>query len=121
MNTKKTKYAALKAPTILFILAISILSFKYERELERQRTTHDHLFKITNQLRKSNKELNYVLKMLGGSECAMRLKGVKSQIESLTLSLEEAYTDVAYCDDMDEKMMSLHMEILELENELGSL
>jgi len=62
-----------------------------------------------------------MLDMLGGNACTMRLRGLKLQIENLSSDLEEAYTDVAYCDNMDESMMGLRMEILELESELGRL
>ena len=36
-------------------------------------------------------------------------------------NLEDAYMDAAYCDQMDDTIMRLNMEILELESELGRL
>ena len=122
MEKKQTSSYALRiVPLILFILALAILCFEYERRLSFQTASHLNSVETITELKREINDLNYVLKMLGGSECAMRLKGVKSQVDSLTSNLEDAYTDVAYCDDMDEKMMGLHMEILELENELGPL
>lgn len=121
MKKQTLSYAIHTVPLILFISALAILCFDYERRLRAQTASRLQSVETVNKLKREVGELNYVLKMLGGSKCSMRVKGLKLQVERLNLNLEEAYTDVAYCDDMDETMMGLRMEILELESEINSL
>jgi len=121
MKKQTSSYALLIAPLMLFILALAVLCFEYECRLSVHMATQLQLIDTTSRLKKEVRELNYMLDMLGGAACAMRLKGLRLQIENLSLDLEEAYTNVAYCDDMDESVMGLRMEVLELESELGRL
>jgi hypothetical protein len=121
MKTKNTSCISLKAPTLLFISALTALCSVYERELNHQTMTHAHTLKTKAQLQTENRELSRVLEMLGGYECSLRLRGIASLVDTLTRNLEDAYMDAAYCDQMDDTIMRLNMEILELESELGRL
>jgi hypothetical protein len=121
MPHNPSNYTLLMAPSALFILVSATLCFKYESRIQVQMTTHTQVLDKVNTLKKKVNDLNYMLSMLGGSACAMKLKGLKLQIESLNLDLENAYTNVAYCDDMDNTMMGLKMTIIELESELSHL
>lgn len=119
MKLKNTSYAVLAAPTILFIASLGLLCFEYERKLDSYRTIQLQSTGTIHKLKKEVDGLNYMLSMLGGSRCAMKLRGLEMHIDQLNHDLTESYTDVAYCDDLDETLMNMRMTIIELESELG--
>lgn len=121
MKLQNSTYALLVAPILLFVAALGVLCFEYERRLDFHRSEALNSKEMASKLEKEIIDLNYMLNILGGSECTMKLQGLNMQIDQLNLDLTEAYTDVAYCDGLDKTLTSLRMTIIELENELGRL